>query len=379
MSTIAGYNPSSLALDTNALNSLKREDASRTPQAAREVARQLESLFMREMIKSMRSATMKSDLMGPDPGQDFAYDMFDQQMSVVMSGQPGGLGAVLTAQIARAMGVDVDEAMKGMGKPGIGGVESLKMGFAGVPSSELRGYRDTVSRFGTAAASPDTAITTALASNVARDAAASGAGSHASANSRFARWASAAGLNGTAASAAALSAYAPSPKGREDFVRSHAAAAQRVAQESGIPAAYMLGQAGHETGWGRSEIRGAGGVNSFNLFGIKAGPSWGGKVAEITTTEYEGGVAKKVRAKFRAYDSYEESFRDYARLITQNPRYAQAMRSTASHKDYAQALQKAGYATDPQYAAKLHRAIEGVWAVQQAAATPAPSALGRGG
>jgi flagellar protein FlgJ len=138
-----------------------------------------------------------------------------------------------------------------------------------------------------------------------------------------------------------------------------------VARESGIPAHYMIGQAGHETGWGQSEIRGAGGANSFNLFGIKATGGWTGKVAEITTTEYINGEARKVKAKFRAYDSYEESFRDYARLISQNPRYANAMQATGNAKDYATALQKAGYATDPQYANKLSRAIESAQAVQR--------------
>jgi flagellar protein FlgJ len=92
----------------------------------------------------------------------------------------------------------------------------------------------------------------------------------------------------------------------------------------------MLGQAGHETGWGRSEIRMKGGAPSHNLFGIKAGAGWNGKVAEVTTTEYINGTPRKVVAKFRAYDSYEASFRDYARLITESPRYAKASQQTAS-------------------------------------------------
>jgi flagellar protein FlgJ len=107
----------------------------------------------------------------------------------------------------------------------------------------------------------------------------------------------------------------------------------------------MLGQAGHETGWGKSAIKKADGSDSFNLFGIKATKGWTGKVAEVTTTEYINGVPRKVEAKFRAYDSYEESFRDYARLISQNPRYANAMQATGNAKDYASALQKAGYLT----------------------------------
>lgn len=109
--------------------------------------------------------------------------------------------------------------------------------------------------------------------------------------------------------------------------------------ESGIPASFMLGQAGHETGWGKSEIRHKDGSNSFNLFGIKAGKGWTGKVAEITTTEYINGKAQKVTAKFRAYDSYEDSFRDYARLIKESPRYekAESVAQSGSAMAYASA------------------------------------------
>ena len=143
--------------------------------------------------------------------------------------------------------------------------------------------------------------------------------------------------------------------------------AERVAKDSGIPASFMLGQAGHETGWGKSEIRNKDGSTSFNLFGIKAGKGWTGKVAEVTTTEFINGKAQKVSAKFRAYDSYEDSFRDYARLITENPRYekAQATAKNGSAVAYASELQKAGYATDPDYARKLSGAINSALRAQR--------------
>jgi flagellar protein FlgJ len=142
-----------------------------------------------------------------------------------------------------------------------------------------------------------------------------------------------------------------------NFVSQHSDVASRVERATGIPASFMLGQAGHETGWGQHQIKAKGGVPSYNLFGIKAGGSWTGKVAEVSTTEYENGVAKKVTAKFRAYDSYEDSFRDYARLISDSPRYAKAKAQTSSAQAFASGLQKAGYATDPEYASKLSRAI----------------------
>ena len=117
----------------------------------------------------------------------------------------------------------------------------------------------------------------------------------------------------------------------------------------------MLGQAGHETGWGRGEIKNADGSNSFNLFGIKATGGWKGKVAEVTTTEYVNGEAQKVTARFRAY----------ARLVSTSPRYQGAMQNLGSAHAFASQLQKAGYATDPQYAAKLSRAINTTLNVQR--------------
>ncbi len=120
----------------------------------------------------------------------------------------------------------------------------------------------------------------------------------------------------------------------------------------------MLAQAAHETGWGRREIRGADGTDSNNLFGIKAGAGWTGPTVTTTTTEVIDGQPQKVQAKFRAYATPEESFRDYARLIGNSPRYAGVVRAGSDATAFAQGLQRAGYATDPQYAAKLGRVIE---------------------
>jgi flagellar protein FlgJ len=147
-----------------------------------------------------------------------------------------------------------------------------------------------------------------------------------------------------------LSAY--QGDGKEAFMarmRPHAEAASRA---TGVPAEFIMGQAALESGWGKREIRNADGSNSHNLFGIKAGRDWPGKVAEITTTEYQEGVAGKQVARFRSYDSYSEAFQDYARLLSRNPRYAGAL-GQESAVDFAQALQKGGYATDPRYAEKL--------------------------
>ncbi len=155
-------------------------------------------------------------------------------------------------------------------------------------------------------------------------------------------------------------------KGAAAFIDKHQPAADKAAAASGIPAAFMIGQAAHETGWGRSEIRRVDGSASFNLFGIKAGPDWKGAVAEVGTTEFVGGQAQRVTAKFRAYSSYEESFADYARLISANPRYKDALAAGGNVQAFAQGLQRGGYATDPAYADKLGRVINATLRLQRA-------------
>ncbi|WP_291588218.1 flagellar assembly peptidoglycan hydrolase FlgJ [Comamonas sp. UBA7528] len=323
MSSLSFNAQNALVSDVQSLNSLKTQ--SNDPKAAREAAKQLESLFMREMIKSMRDATMKSGLLD-NSATSLANDMYDQQMSVAMSGMPRGLSDAITAQISRSIGKD------------------------NLAAANVTGEMASLLGDDNALAQRNFSMTSTLSFASQSRAATSLSGSS---------W--------NKGSTPAVDAYAPPPKGRDSFVQAHLPSAQRVAQESGIPASFMVGQAGHETGWGKSAIRNADGSNSFNLFGIKAGKGWSGKVAEVTTTEYIDGVPRKVKAKFRAYDSYEDSFRDYARLITENPRYEQAQNvaSAGSANAYAKALQQAGYATDPQYANKLTRAIESAVAVQR--------------
>ncbi|MDE2418587.1 MAG: flagellar assembly peptidoglycan hydrolase FlgJ [Burkholderiales bacterium] len=284
----------SLAADAQSLGNLKMAAGKNSPEAIKETAKQFESLFMRELLKSMRDATMKSGMLD-NPGSDLGTDLLDQQFAVQMSGQPGGLSGMIEAQLTRQMGGNTDP---------LAAANALAPLDSAAPSS-------AVLKHATPAASP------APASKAAHQPTASQA----------------------------------------DFVRKHSDIASKVEQSSGIPASFMLGQAGHETGWGKFEIKHKGGAPSFNLFGIKAGAGWTGKVAEVTTTEYVNGVAQKKIAKFRAYDSYEDSFKDYANLISGSPRYAKAKAQTGSAYAFANGLQKAGYATDPDYAAKLSRAI----------------------
>lgn len=281
-----------LAADGNSLNDLKALAGKDEKAALKETAKQFEALFMRELLKSMREATMKSGLLDNEQG-DLGTDLLDQQYATQMTGLPGGLSEMIERQLSQKIAPAIDKVTTGAA-----------------------------------------AVGSAIQSTVDR----------------------------------ASSAVQGASSRQQQFVARLSGAAQQVAQEVGIPASYMLGQAGHETGWGRSEIKQADGSNSFNVFGIKAGKGWKGKVAEITTTEYINGQAQKVKAKFRAYDSYQDAFRDYARLISDSPRYAKVMDSLQSAQSFASGLQRAGYATDPQYASKLSRAINTALNLQRAQA-----------
>jgi flagellar protein FlgJ len=129
--------------------------------------------------------------------------------------------------------------------------------------------------------------------------------------------------------------------------------AVEASQATGIPAPFMMAQAALESGWGRHEVKGVNGQASHNLFGIKAGPSWKGATVDALTTEYVDGKPHQTLARFRAYESYSESFQDYARLLKSNPRYQNVLAQGQDMAGFAQGLQQAGYATDPNYASKL--------------------------
>jgi peptidoglycan hydrolase FlgJ len=276
--------------DASSIQAL-RSAAARDPKAAiKETAKQFEALFMQQLMKSMREATISSGMLDNE-GTKLGTEMLDSQYATKMTGLPGGLAAAIARQLERQLGDGAGAAL------------------AAPPAA--------------AAAAP-------------------------------------------AAGEATLS------QRQIEFVRTHQAAAQGAAAASGIPAAFMVAQAAHESGWGKREIKNADGSSAHNLFGVKAGAGWTGPVAEITTTEYVGAEAQKVTAKFRAYASYGEAFRDYAKLMTESPRYAnvvaqaQGAATTASAQTFAQGLQRAGYATDPAYADKLARVINTTLRMQRA-------------
>ncbi len=307
-----------LALDGRGLDALRLRAGNDPRGAVREAAKQFEALFMQELMKNMRASTMNVGELDNE-GSRLGTEMLDGQWATQLAGQPGGLAEAIARHLERQLGLPpVAAPAGGLSLP----ARPAASAAPGTVAPAVPG----------AAGSPGTSSTSSTS-----------------------------GTSGISSNAAL-----PAPAAA--FVDRHSAAAQRAEQATGIPAAFMLAQAAHETGWGRKDIRHADGTPSHNLFGIKAGPGWTGAVAQITTTEYVGGVAQKVTAKFRAYASAEDSFADYARLMSTSPRYRGVMQNAGTAQGFAQGLQAAGYATDPAYAEKLGRVINTTLRLQRAQA-----------
>jgi flagellar protein FlgJ len=142
---------------------------------------------------------------------------------------------------------------------------------------------------------------------------------------------------------------------QQAFLQSIAPWAKEAADKLGVAPELVSAHAALESGWGQRPLRNADGSSSHNLFGIKAGSAWRGDVAQSATTEYVGGAAIKTSARFRSYPDQASAFRDYAQMLTDNPRFKGALGAGSDAHAFASALAKGGYATDPAYASKLSR------------------------
>ncbi len=144
----------------------------------------------------------------------------------------------------------------------------------------------------------------------------------------------------------------------DQFVQQVYPYAQRAATKLNTSADVLVAVAALETGWGLHTPKSSGNVESFNYFGIKAN-NWDGLAATSTTKEFDGEKMIEVRDRFRAYESPAESFNDFANLLLENPRYQRVIHVGHDVSEFAQELQRAGYATDPNYAKKITSILNG--------------------
>ena len=139
------------------------------------------------------------------------------------------------------------------------------------------------------------------------------------------------------------------------FIEAMAPVAQESYKEHGVLPSITLAQGIIESAWGKSGLT----VQGNNLFGIKADISWIGPVIEMNTQEFVNGQYITVVARWRVYDRWEDSILDHGKFLKENIRYEQAgVFNAKNYKEQAEALLRAGYATDPNYSNKLCSMIE---------------------
>lgn len=289
-----------LAFDSKSLNALRQSSRDNSPESIKAAATQFEALFVNMMLKSMRQAGGGEGGMFDNEQSRMYTSMMDQQISQKMASRGIGLADAMVRQLTNNAMSQVLQAQEPAQVP-LGGLGAVNQ-YVQQQKSSLQ-------------ADQLLASTGTIESNSA---------------SRHV----------------------------QEFTQKLGPHAELASQSTGIPAKFMLGQAALESGWGKKEIKAMDGSSSHNVFGIKASPSWKGRTVDALTTEYVNGVAFQKVEKFRAYQDYSEAFRDYAKLISDNPRYQNVMQSTKDASEFAHALQKAGYATDPHYAQKLSKVIQ---------------------
>ena len=144
--------------------------------------------------------------------------------------------------------------------------------------------------------------------------------------------------------------------------------AKRNAARLGIQPDIIIAIAALESGWGKYVIKETNGASSHNLFGIKAHD----KDLPHTmhkTTEYIDNSPVIVKEPFRKYDNTASAVNGFADFLLNNPRYKKALDSTTDNTLFLRELQRAGYATDPEYANKAIDVLKQVQAIRQ---RPAP-------
>ncbi|CAM4132781.1 flagellar assembly peptidoglycan hydrolase FlgJ [Vreelandella rituensis] len=326
------------ALDMQGLQRLQHTARMDPEAGVKGAAQQFEALFIQMMMKSMRDAIPASGLMNSRETDTF-QSMLDKQWSQTMASRGMGLADALVEQLEHQGVV----TRSGEARQVDSETQAL---IAGIPRGTPRVLDEPLRTSGMAEESQVAAM--AKQSSFLDELATMSAGASSTGSSST----GASSDNAVTAALPEAGSLRDTPQHIQEFIDRLAKPAQAASSATGVPAELILAQAALETGWGRHEIATSNGGNSHNLFGIKAGSQWQGKTTDVVTHEYINGRRTQVVDSFRAYDSFEQAFTDYAGLIGNNSRYA-AVLDAPDAQQAAHALQQGGYATDPRYADKL--------------------------
>lgn len=340
------------ALELNGLNAIRQQskatDSDSKKAALTEAAQQFEAIFTQMLLKSMRKAqdVLESDSPFNSQSTKFYRDMHDQQMALDMSAN-GSLG--LTDLIVRQLGGDTDNFTPRTVLRNDGNLEQIKklakQDKLQAKQAELvnDNYTDNIVNENVQPLSAAKAI---VSQNIASQ------GIHSTAVNENTRPIK---LDKTPVedNNSSVNFSTPSFQQPKDFVSALTEPAKTVQEKLGVPYQVVIAQAALETGWGQKIISHDNGASSNNLFNIKADNRWDGAKIQKDTLEFEQGAMVKKSAPFRAYQSIAESVNDYVDFLSGSDRYQDALDKSSDVEHFLHGLQKAGYATDPQYAEKI--------------------------
>lgn len=286
--------------DFTGLNSLHSQ-ATKDPEGAKkEVAEQFESLLVQILMKSMREA---NQALSSDPNSDqqgaLYTDLFDKQLSLVISHSGTGLASVIEESLRR------DE-----------------------PVPTTPNTSTTLSPLTFTSSTKETKI-----EPVAQKISALDSVEKKEANASF--------------------------DSSDDFIKALWSSAKTAASILGADPKLLLAQAALETNWGKNILSKENGQSTHNLFNIKADKSWDLDSVQVDAIEHEDGILVKNKSKFRAYDSYNDSFSDYVHFLKNNTRYQEALKHASDPRQFTEQLQKAKYATDEKYSEKILQIYSG--------------------
>ena len=314
------FDSASVYTDFQGLDQIRLSAGKNDPKALEAAAKQFEALFIQQMLKSMRDASLSEGAFDSNEGRMY-LDMFDKQISLVMAqGKGMGLADMLVKQL-RITSRKVEDIHKKQTDT----------------SSTDQDAAHTLAPLSKAAAPLPAKQNVSAVANVLEPKSAVDA----------AQEKPAATTNNTDFSTP------------ETFVEGLWPLAQQAAKQLGVEPKVLLAQAALETGWGRNINKHADGHSSYNLFNIKSDEAWPGDAVSVSTLEFHDGIAVREKARFRAYNGYGDSFKDYVQFIKSNPRYYSALQQASNPAQYTRALQQAGYATDPQYSNKIMGIVNG--------------------
>lgn len=281
-------------IDFQGLNNLHHQANTDPAAAKKEVAEQFESLMVQMLMKSMRDANQALSATSDTDEQSALYhDMYDKQLSLVVAKSGMGLAQVIEASLEKSQAMNAPKTEQNTAVPdGLrpAGDNTNPTNFVQKESSNIDiGIEKQPTYFDSTS----------------------------------------------------------------EFVKTLWSSAKEAAAILGADPKFLIAQAALETNWGKNILSMVTGKSTYNLFNIKADKNWQAPTTQINAIEYEDGVMTKSPSRFRAYESYKDSFTDYVHFLKNNSRYQEALKYASDPREFAHQLQKASYATDTNYSDKI--------------------------